>query len=1261
VRITDIHVDGFGVWNELSIDDMKAGVTLFFGRNEAGKTTLMQFVRATLYGFSPKRRKLYLPPVHGGEPGGMLRVENHSGQFVVERRLSERSEQSLGRVVVLAANGSRQGQHLLNVLLSGVDESIFENVFAIGIRELQELATLNDTQASELLYNLASGVDRVSLVEVMRGLEANRQRILPADEAPGEIDRLLERQARLVAEVADLQAETRDWTNLAAERTALAGELDELTNRIAQLERDSRTFEIAIRVRDKWFQRVEVQRQLKACGQVEALPERCVERLEEIDQHLAEHRELLAPLKKRRMEIRRELAAQPINKALWDLSCRIEAMCEHGPWIESLGTEISRLSEEIEASELELMHHEEKLVAEGGAALSSAPVVTSHIVRQLQPAALAFREAMKKREIARKQQKQSRQQEEYVSEELQSELAGRNVENLEDALDKAGQLVKQLRRRVKLEDRVEQMERQEEELAQEHHEVMDSQVQRIRILVGIGIMFVFGFVLVLTGIFGWRIMPMPAELCWGLAFLGLICVAMSVAWKIVVERTTQEELDTNSRRRETLEREIEQAIDDRIELDRLLPHGSTDFAARLETAERELKELESMAPIHQERTEARRRIQDAKRNTSGVLEEAQEARKRWRRALRQCGLPETLTAKQVRQLGAHHQKKSKIEEQLGRRRERLEKLANDRNALVERLQTLYEEVGIGNVSEDPQIQMSQLAAALAGQREMAQQRRSLQREEKEIRGELANGLRTLRRLQRGREALFAEARVTDDEELRQRVELLDRVAALQQRHEQLTDQVAGILGTHCSDEEIERVLTQHSPERLQADFENLVSRLRDCQGHKGQLHQRSGEINQEMKSLAENERLATAKFELECVRQQLKDAQHRWRISGVTWQLLETIREAYEAERQPETLEEASLYLERLTEGKYPRVWTPLGRNELRIDDQSGHALPLEVLSRGTREAVFLSLRLALVASYGRRGVNIPVVLDDVLVNLDRERSEAAVRVLCEFAQNGRQVLFFTCHEHIRQMFQVARVDIRVLPGHGTPGIRVKPAEPIESIEYEKEPAEPEEEIVIAEDSEPLEDAEMDEELTEELVEASEEEPEEWDEEEVEFAAEDEQEFDLDVGVVELDEIACETVEEPASDYILQDAEPVEVADYSLQAAVERTGNQFVLDLSNYDAVKADEASEPADAKPEVVEEVESAAVEEEVADAQEEEVEEVSLEDDDVVVEREDEADLVEHVDQAFGEFVDADEFDEGPWWDPEAKSWQNEKETAA
>ncbi len=130
------------------------------------------------------------------------------------------------------------------------------------------------------------------------------------------------------------------------------------------------------------------------------------------------------------------------------------------------------------------------------------------------------------------------------------------------------------------------------------------------------------------------------------------------------------------------------------------------------------------------------------------------------------------------------------------------------------------------------------------------------------------------------------------------------------------------------------------------------------------------------------------------------------------------IRTTYEKQRQPETLQEASGYLDRLTQGRYHRVWTPLGEHVLRVDDAEGHSLPVEVLSRGTREQLFLSLRLALASSYARRGAPLPLMLDDVLVNFDAERAKAAAAVLRNFAAAGHQLLIFTCHEHIMKLFK---------------------------------------------------------------------------------------------------------------------------------------------------------------------------------------------------------------------------------------------------
>ena len=84
MRINALEVDGFGVWTELKLDPLGQRLTVFYGPNEAGKTTLLQFIRSVLYGFSPERQR-YLPPLHGGKPGGSLWVEGPAGECVITR------------------------------------------------------------------------------------------------------------------------------------------------------------------------------------------------------------------------------------------------------------------------------------------------------------------------------------------------------------------------------------------------------------------------------------------------------------------------------------------------------------------------------------------------------------------------------------------------------------------------------------------------------------------------------------------------------------------------------------------------------------------------------------------------------------------------------------------------------------------------------------------------------------------------------------------------------------------------------------------------------------------------------------------------------------------------------------------------------------------------------------------------------------------------------------------------------------------------
>ena len=114
-------------------------------------------------------------------------------------------------------------------------------------------------------------------------------------------------------------------------------------------------------------------------------------------------------------------------------------------------------------------------------------------------------------------------------------------------------------------------------------------------------------------------------------------------------------------------------------------------------------------------------------------------------------------------------------------------------------------------------------------------------------------------------------------------------------------------------------------------------------------------------------------------------------------------------------------------------------------------------LSRGTREQLFISLRLALSGSFTRHGSDLPLILDDVMVNFDTTRAKIAAEVLTEIAESGKQVILFTCHEHIGRIFQKLDVPVRILPKFEDPTKTVRvllPASMVRQRQAEKLEAE---------------------------------------------------------------------------------------------------------------------------------------------------------------------------------------------------------------
>ena len=135
--------------------------------------------------------------------------------------------------------------------------------------------------------------------------------------------------------------------------------------------------------------------------------------------------------------------------------------------------------------------------------------------------------------------------------------------------------------------------------------------------------------------------------------------------------------------------------------------------------------------------------------------------------------------------------------------------------------------------------------------------------------------------------------------------------------------------------------------------------------------------------------------------------------------LLETTRATFQRERQPQLIQSAGKYFEQLTLGRYTRVEAVVGEQDLVVYEASGARKGVTALSRGTAEQLYLSMRFALIEEYSRNAEPMPVIMDDVLVNFDPERAQAAANVIADLSSRF-QVLMLTCHPQTVNYFKNA-------------------------------------------------------------------------------------------------------------------------------------------------------------------------------------------------------------------------------------------------
>ena len=219
MKIKSLYLKNYGKFEETRID-LSDSFNVIYGNNEAGKSTVMSFIRAMLYGFGDGRkgdRKKYIP-WNGKKTCGEMDLVTDSGEIIrIAREMGRTQSQDMLTVINLS-NGEEYIYDVKNI--TGLGEEAFVKSFYI--RQLGALIGGESDEIAQKLINLAhSGSQDVNYHAALCEIEGNMKRYKPFRGSGGLIKELENKITALNTELAEAKKYRLDMMELENRREEL--------------------------------------------------------------------------------------------------------------------------------------------------------------------------------------------------------------------------------------------------------------------------------------------------------------------------------------------------------------------------------------------------------------------------------------------------------------------------------------------------------------------------------------------------------------------------------------------------------------------------------------------------------------------------------------------------------------------------------------------------------------------------------------------------------------------------------------------------------------------------------------------------------------------------------------------------------------------------------------------------------------------------------------------------------------------------------
>lgn len=375
-----------------------------------------------------------------------------------------------------------------------------------------------------------------------------------------------------------------------------------------------------------------------------------------------------------------------------------------------------------------------------------------------------------------------------------------------------------------------------------------------------------------------------------------------------------------------------------------------------------------------------------------------------------CGFPQSWTAKAALRIVLGLGEARAVQNQLQSLEERIaeakQEIAEFENGIAE----LCQSIAVDLLELPATDAMEQLAERLNQAREAEQLHQRLTDQLEKHQDLLQTKIERQAAIDEQRQHLMQLAGANDEDELRALAAIAKQQRQCCDEIERLTGQLEALAPLNDLDE-FEQSLQATSAAELEVAQSDVAAELQQLAADYDDAQQQAGVARDKLEQVDGESKAAEIQVDLESTRSKLADAVDQWAPLVLADAVLKKTLERFELRNQPEMLRHVESLLQQITGGHYVAI-------RRRLDDQQTPQIraadgqwkePAE-LSTGTREQLYLAIRLAYVRHYCETSESLPMVMDDILVNFDDQRARNTLACLAEISKDV-QIIFLTCHD----------------------------------------------------------------------------------------------------------------------------------------------------------------------------------------------------------------------------------------------------------